>query len=353
MSSHSVVCFFLFVLAKLLAIPVEAFQRTNTLSFHLTQANSRVYPFLGPIHRKLSLDESDDSETSSTSLDYAMEPDSVEAQSILENLGLSDIQRNQLISLSKLVVEWNDRINLISRKDCSVPVVFGRHVLPCLAPLGFDVPIIHDNQLVVDVGTGGGFPGLPLAIAYPEVNFLLVDSVGKKLGAVQNMADRLGLPNVRTHHGRAEELQQSFDVCVGRSVAPIPKYCFWIQRLLKKEGKLCYMIGGDIDEELLSQTTLNVSIDQLLNHPGASDKRVLVFPQIHVVTIAAKSGEVARNPNPNAKQKREIANNARRKESPGKREDSTKNSKGAWNKRDNSVPKQRGYENFKRFDSSA
>jgi len=274
-----------------------------------------------------------------------MNPTSDEARQIVrDRLGLSLSQFQQLAALAVLVVDWNDKINLVSRKDCTTDVIFGRHILPSLAACS--TKMIQPKMQIVDVGTGGGFPGLPLAIAYPECDFLLVDSVGKKLTAVQDMANQLGLKNVQTYHGRAEVLRNQhykYDLCVGRSVAAIPTYCFWIQNLLKKEtGKLIYMIGGDIEEKVLSQTEFDEDIDQLLEFPGVSDKRVLIFPHQAVVSIAAASGEKIRVPDPTTVM--------RRKSSSAK----SKPAKGEWKKRDrttSTTPKSRGYENFQRFDS--
>jgi len=139
----------------------------------------------------------------------------------------------RLERLSELVCEWNEKINLVSRKDCTPQVVLERHILPSVAPLivgTADTTTLHGPTLedgesprrlrAIDVGTGGGFPGLPLAIACPDVDFVLLDSVGKKLIAVQEMAVELGLHNVVTHHGRAEEypVRLGFDVAFGRSV---------------------------------------------------------------------------------------------------------------------------------------
>lgn len=316
------------------------------------------------------------STTTSTSVDFAMDPTSPEALKVLrDHLGLSLEQHQKLAALAVLVVDWNTRINLVSRRDCTKEVVFGRHILPSLAPLGMMSSTGNDSVFpssnnnnhdgdgdddssgsassrfqVIDVGTGGGFPGLPLAIAYPECDFLLVDSVGKKLGAVQDMADRLGLTNVKTRHERAEVLAAQkgfspFDLCVGRSVAAIPTYCFWIHKLLKRDtGKLLYMIGGDIEEELLQQAELDQDIDDLLQCPGASDKRVLVFPQAAVQSIAAASGEKIRVPI--------VAQPSRQKKKPNTPKPKSQRAKGEWSRRDNSSPpKQRGYQNFQRFDS--
>jgi 16S rRNA (guanine527-N7)-methyltransferase len=369
---------------------------------------------------------------STTSANFAMAPDSLEARQILQQqLGLDDETCHKLAELAVKVVAWNDRINLVSRKDCTVPVVFGRHVLPCLAPLsptlGVFCPTTTTNEKsktttttpkrklrIVDVGTGGGFPGLPLAICNPHCDFVLVDSVGKKLTAVQEMAQELGLTNVQTHHGRAEEMWQdhgTFDVCVGRSVAALPKYCLWMHSLLKAEegssssSKLVYLIGGEMEPEIWKQAEYKVAIDQVLQYPGVSDKNILVFDRASVVRIAALTGEslVVKSAPPVVRQKKPLPSRApftttiiatpRDTSSRGsqerragtsnprrtgnttttnsKRDDDKKKpmssqagggqtAKGQWKKRGDSdgedsktIPKQRGYENFQRFDSSS
>jgi 16S rRNA (guanine527-N7)-methyltransferase len=348
------VCLSGVLLAALLASQVQAFQRTNPpCSFLPARPLSKKYAHTSRTSQELA--STSDGEFSTTSASFAMEPDSAEAKRILANLGLSDAQGQQLQDLAELVVEWNERMNLVSRKDCNAPVVFGRHVLPSLAPLGLDDPIIQNdgNQRVADVGTGGGFPGLPLAIAYPNVQFLLVDSIGKKLGAVQDMANRLGLTNVKTHHGRAEAMvdkHSSFDVCVGRSVAAIPKYCFWVQDLLKRDGNIVYLIGGEIEQELLDQTTTDVEIDTLLGHPGASDKRILVFPRRSVKKIAAASGEALRLSSKKGEASK--SSSASKPSAAQNNKNKTKKPRGAWEKRESNDPKQRGYDNFQRYDST-
>jgi len=161
------------------------------------------------------LDNEQDTSSSSSSLSFAIDPTSETAKRIVsEKLQLSSEQYQQLAELAVLVNDWNSHVNLISRKDCSRDVIFGRHILPSLAPLAIlnnddnnDSPLtLSAGQRVCDVGTGGGFPGIPLAIARPDVDFLLIDSVGKKIKVVQDIADQLGLNNVKTYHGRAESV---------------------------------------------------------------------------------------------------------------------------------------------------
>jgi 16S rRNA (guanine527-N7)-methyltransferase len=225
-----------------------------------------------------------------------LDPDSDYAHFLLsERLGLSVGQRDQLRCYCEYLAEWNDKINLVSRKDCSVSTVLGRHVLPCLAPLLlYNKFRFQDGDQVVDVGTGGGFPGIPLAVSFPNCEFLLVDSVGKKLVAVDDMVSRLQLSNVQTMHSRAEDIhERQFDWCVGRSVASLPQYCSWIQHLLKPTtGKLLYIVGGDVPEA--SQAEQDSAIHDLFvtagdgpsNSGRISEKRILLFNASAVKKIA-------------------------------------------------------------------
>ena len=314
------------------------YQRTSSLS--LTQDE---YLALEGITSTSTSTSDNNFEGTSTSVNFAMDPRSEEASQLTTKLGLTPHQHKQLIKLADLIVEWNAQINLISRRDCSPSVVFGRHILPSLAMLSMDHKL---EGRVIDVGTGGGFPGLPLAIALPDVDFLLVDSVGKKLKVVEEIAGALALDNVFTHHGRVEDMvddvlvgrkhRNSYDICVGRSVTSIPRFCFWIKDLLNDNGKLVYIIGGEVEEEILTKTQADIKIDDLLDQEGASDKRILVFNQAHVKAIAKNSGEV--------KQFRGAVS-SRKGPNPSK----AKKTKGAWAKRDNAAPKQRGLENFKRY----
>lgn len=287
--------------------------------------------------------------SSGTSVHFAMDPDGDDAKNLTAKLGLTPAQHDKLSTLSELVVTWNDRINLVSRKDCSKTVIFGRHILPSIAMMA--MKDFAPERRVIDVGTGGGFPGLPLAIAMPNIDFLLVDSIGKKLKAVEAMAEELGLDNVHVHHGRAEEIvddilegkkhKGAYDVVVGRSVTSIPRFCFWITQLIKKDsGKLLYIIGGDIENDVKEKAIVDVTIEDLLGQRGASDKKILVFSANNVLSMAAASGEVKRTQGtPNSKPRsnpKKITNQA----------------KGQWDKRNPTAgPKQRGYDNFQRYES--
>lgn len=161
-------------------------------------------------------------------------------------------QLKQFRLLQELYAEWNEKINVISRKD--IDALYERHVLHSLAIYKF-LPF-QPQSSILDIGTGGGFPGIPLAIMHPEVNFLLVDSIGKKITVVNEVAAAIGLTNVRTKHGRAEEVKEKFDFVVSRAVAELPTLWRWSQGKYKSEqrnalpnGLIC-LKGGDLKEEL-------------------------------------------------------------------------------------------------------
>ncbi|HTQ26832.1 MAG TPA: 16S rRNA (guanine(527)-N(7))-methyltransferase RsmG [Puia sp.] len=143
----------------------------------------------------------------------------------------SPVQLEQFAALEGLYREWNEKINVISRRD--IDSLYEKHVLHSLsiaACFSF-----QKGQEVIDIGTGGGFPGIPLAIFFPETRFLLVDSIGKKIKVVEAVASAIGLKNVQARHGRAEGIrQQQFDVAVSRAVAPLKELWTWAKPLLRK-----------------------------------------------------------------------------------------------------------------------
>jgi 16S rRNA (guanine527-N7)-methyltransferase len=142
----------------------------------------------------------------------------------------SEKQLQQLQALGELYKEWNEKINVISRKD--IDALYEKHVLHSLSIAAIaDFPA---RTQILDLGTGGGFPGIPLAIFFPEVKFHLVDSIGKKIKVVQGVAEAIGLQNVTTAHTRAEEIKdRKFDLVVSRAVAPLKDLWFWSKPLLK------------------------------------------------------------------------------------------------------------------------
>jgi 16S rRNA (guanine527-N7)-methyltransferase len=162
----------------------------------------------------------------------------------------TQIQLQQLGELKGLYSEWNEKINVISRKD--MDNFYEHHVLHSLAiATQFE---FTPGMEIMDLGCGGGFPGIPLAIFFPDTQFHLVDSINKKLKVVNEVAAAIGLKNVSTQHGRAEEIKnRKFDVVVTRAVAPLKDLWWWSKPLLKKGSKpsgLICLKGGDLAQEI-------------------------------------------------------------------------------------------------------
>lgn len=158
------------------------------------------------------------------------------------------LQREQLSRLYPLYKEWNEKINVISRKD--IDLLYEHHVLHSLAILKFaqDAGIELSGCNIMDVGTGGGFPGIPLAIMLPDSNFTLVDSVGKKIKVVEGVAGSIGLENVKALNMRAENVPGEFDYIVSRAVTDLQNFLPWVKG---KYGRgIIYLKGGDINAEL-------------------------------------------------------------------------------------------------------
>jgi 16S rRNA (guanine527-N7)-methyltransferase len=174
-------------------------------------------------------------------------------QIIFDNFpDLSEKQKEQFIQLEAIYSFWNAQINVISRKDTEN--FYERHVLHSLGIA--KVASFAPNTTVLDIGTGGGFPGIPLAILFPETTFTLVDSIGKKIKVVNEVASAIGLKNVSGIHARAEELKESFDFIVSRAVTAMPVFLTWTKGKIKKKGHnfipngILYLKGGDLSEEL-------------------------------------------------------------------------------------------------------
>ena len=166
----------------------------------------------------------------------------------------SDLQISRFTALGQVYKEWNEKINVISRKD--IDSLYEKHVLHSLAIAA--VFKFTSGIEIIDIGTGGGFPGIPLAIAFPDVQFHLVDSIGKKLKVVNEVVQALQLKNVTTQHIRAEEIKnRKFDFAVSRAVAPLKDLWQWSSPLLSnkkktdlfKNGLIC-MKGGDLTQEI-------------------------------------------------------------------------------------------------------
>ena len=167
---------------------------------------------------------------------------------------LTEDQISKFKRLRSLYLEWNAQINVISRKDTHNFVE--RHVLHSLAIA--KVIQFKDGTKILDIGTGGGFPGIPLAILFPKCEFLLVDSIGKKIKVVNEVAEELNLKNVVGIHERAEKVKGQFDFIVSRAVTSMPKFLNWTKGKISKENKndlrngILYLKGGDLTEEMAS-----------------------------------------------------------------------------------------------------
>ena len=165
---------------------------------------------------------------------------------------LSEKQKKQFSALYDLYREWNEKINVVSRKD--IENLYINHVLHSLGIAR--VMEFKKGADVLDVGTGGGFPGIPLAILFPESNFHLVDSIGKKITVVQAVAKELGLTNTRAEQIRAEQIRQEYDFIVSRAVTRLKEFHSWIHKKVKLKSVhelpngILYLKGGDLTEEL-------------------------------------------------------------------------------------------------------
>jgi 16S rRNA (guanine527-N7)-methyltransferase len=165
---------------------------------------------------------------------------------------LTDIQKEQFEKLDFLYHDWNEKINIISRKD--IDALYTKHILHSLGIA--KIIKFEPGTYVLDVGTGGGFPGIPLAILFPETRFYLIDIIAKKIKVVQAVAEGLGLKNVKAEQLRAENVKGDFDFIVSRAVTNMPDFVSWVKTKIKKNNKhelkngILYLKGGDLTEEL-------------------------------------------------------------------------------------------------------
>jgi 16S rRNA (guanine527-N7)-methyltransferase len=194
---------------------------------------------------------------------------------------LTEVQRQQFSRLSDLYKDWNQKINVVSRKD--IEELYLRHVLHSLGIA--KIQAFKPGSEVLDVGTGGGFPGIPLAILFPETRFTLVDSIGKKIKVVEEVVAGLQLTNVTVVNKRVEEITGQFDFVVSRAVAAMPTFVHWVKGRIKKESVherrngILYLKGGDLSEELRGyKTAQTFDLADHFAEPFFETKKVVYLP---------------------------------------------------------------------------
>lgn len=194
---------------------------------------------------------------------------------------LTEIQYEQFEQLGALYQDWNAKINVISRKD--IDALYTNHVLHSLAIA--KVQSFVPGSTLLDVGTGGGFPGIPLAILFPETHFHLIDVIQKKIKVVQAVADALGLQNVKAEQLRAENVKGTYDFIVSRAVTNMPDFVSWVKTKIAKTQKherkngILYLKGGDLTQELaLFPSAEEYAIPEFFSEPFFETKKVVYLP---------------------------------------------------------------------------
>ncbi|KAB1156261.1 16S rRNA (guanine(527)-N(7))-methyltransferase RsmG [Flavobacterium luteum] len=194
---------------------------------------------------------------------------------------ITDVQKEQFQKLSDLYQDWNAKINVISRKD--IDELYTKHVLHSLAIA--KIQKFEPGTYVLDVGTGGGFPGIPLAILFPETRFYLIDVILKKINVVKAVVEALELKNVKAEQIRAENVKGDFDFIVSRAVTNMPDFVSWIKDKIKKQQKhelkngILYLKGGDLTEELkLFPNATEYNISEFFDAEFFETKKVVHLP---------------------------------------------------------------------------
>lgn len=194
---------------------------------------------------------------------------------------LTDDQIDKFKNLEALYQDWNLKINVVSRKD--IDELYLRHVLHSLVIA--KIIMFKDGTKIMDVGTGGGFPGIPLAILFPECTFHLVDSIAKKVKVVDEVVAGLGLTNVKTAHCRVEEVKDTYDFIVSRAVAAMPTFVHWVKGRVAKtqnhelKNGILYLKGGDLTEELQDYKTATIyNISDFYSEEFFDTKKVVHLP---------------------------------------------------------------------------
>lgn len=194
---------------------------------------------------------------------------------------LTDTQKQHFEALNGLYQDWNKKINVVSRKD--IDELYLRHVLHSLGIA--KIQQFNEGSEVLDVGTGGGFPGIPLAILFPETQFTLVDAIGKKIKVVQEVVEGLKIDNVTAIHSRVEDLDGKYDFIVSRAVAAMPTFVRWTRGKIKKESfherknGILYLKGGDLTEELKDYQSVQVfDLKEYFSEDFFETKKVVYLP---------------------------------------------------------------------------
>lgn len=194
---------------------------------------------------------------------------------------LTDTQISQFEQIAEVYKDWNQKINVVSRKD--IEDIYLRHVLHSLGIA--KIQSFKSGAKILDVGTGGGFPGIPLAILFPETQFTLVDSIGKKIKVVEEVTDALGLQNVTAVNDRVEQISGEFDFIVSRAVAVMPSFVHWVKGKIAKtsahdrKNGILYLKGGDLSEELSPYRTVEVfDLARVFEEDFFETKKVVYLP---------------------------------------------------------------------------
>lgn len=197
--------------------------------------------------------------------------------------GLTETQQQQFVQLGELYTDWNSKINVISRKD--MEHFYLHHVLHSLGIA--KVVQFRPNTKILDIGTGGGFPGIPLAILFPEASFHLVDSIGKKITVVKDVVKTLKLQNVEPQQTRAEELNRQYHFVVSRAVTQMANFYPWVKGKFRKEdidpefqNGILYLKGGDVDEELeeMNVSYISYHLEDYFKEKFFETKKVVYIP---------------------------------------------------------------------------
>ena len=195
---------------------------------------------------------------------------------------LLEEQKRKFLLLQELYKEWNNKINVISRKD--IDQLYERHVLHSLSIA--KIILFKPNTEILDIGTGGGFPGIPLAILFPECKFHLVDSIGKKINVVQEVSKAIGLKNIRAEQIKAEQIKNSYDFIVSRAVTAFPAFYNMARKKVSKESQnklqngILYLKGGDLEEELkkFKSRISSFEISEFFTESFFETKKIIYLP---------------------------------------------------------------------------